>query len=61
MPKKKRPQQFSVPSAIRANARERVGTPPPARIIEDDRARAERRKIRQAPTLARTLVAAEWD
>ena len=38
-----RPARFSATQAVKANARERLGTPPPARVIPDpkDRVRAQ--------------------
>jgi hypothetical protein len=41
MPKRK-PARFSVAKAVKANARERVGQPKPARIV-DDKPRTGRR------------------
>ena len=43
MAKRRRPAIFSATKAVKANARERLGTPPPARVIPDpkDRVRAQ--------------------
>jgi hypothetical protein len=35
MPPKKKKDKFSVTKAVKANARERVGQPKPAKVIED--------------------------
>ncbi len=35
MPKRK-PAKFSAAKAVKANARERVGQPKPARVVEDE-------------------------
>lgn len=32
---KRKPARFSATKAVKANARERVGQPPPARVVED--------------------------
>ncbi len=53
--KKKRPARFSVVKAVKRNSRDRVGTPPAARILEDARTRAERRDARHKPPLAKLL------
>jgi hypothetical protein len=34
--KKRKPTQFSVTKAVKANARERVGQPKPARVVETE-------------------------
>ena len=39
---KRKPARFSVTKAVKANARERVGQPKPARAIEDKSARTPR-------------------
>lgn len=41
MAKKRRPDVFSVTKAVKANARERLGTPPPSTPIPDRRTKAE--------------------
>ena len=33
--RKRRPEKFSVVKAVKANARERVGQPKPARVVDD--------------------------
>ncbi len=41
MPKKRRrPAIFSATKAVKANARERLGTPPPERVIPDPKQKA---------------------
>lgn len=40
-PKHRRPSIFSATKAVKANARERLGTPPPVAIIPHGRAKAE--------------------
>ncbi len=42
--------------AVKRNARERVGTPPPERVIPDARDRARARAGRYKPTLAGELA-----
>jgi hypothetical protein len=53
--KKKRPARFSVVKAVKRNSRERIGTPPPERVLEDARSRAERRAARHKPPLSKLL------
>jgi len=40
--RKRKPARFSATKAVKANARERVGQPKPARVIEDKTARPPR-------------------
>jgi hypothetical protein len=41
MPKKRRrPATFSATKAVKANARERLGTPPPERVLPDPKQKA---------------------
>ncbi|MHB1698971.1 MAG: hypothetical protein ACYCSN_02370 [Acidobacteriaceae bacterium] len=56
-PTKRKPkkQVFSVTKAVKANARERVGTPPPGRVIVDEKAKAFS-KPKHPPTLAQILT-----
>lgn len=49
---------FSVTKAVKANARDRVGTPPPAVILPDDKTRSERRTSKHKVTLQRLL---QWE
>ena len=46
---------FSVTKAVKANARARVGTPPPEIVLPDDKAKAERRTSKHKTTLAKLL------
>ena len=46
---------FRVARAVKANARERVGMPPPAVVLPDDKARAERRTSKHKVTLEKLL------
>ena len=52
---KAKKQVFSVTKAVKANARERVGTPPSGIILPDDKARSERRTSKHKVTLQRLL------
>jgi hypothetical protein len=53
--KKKRPARFSVVKAVKQNARDRVGTPPPERVIEDARSRAVRKAARHKAPLGKLI------
>ncbi len=46
---------FSVAKAVKANARERLGTPPPELVLPDDKARAARRTSKHKVTLEKLL------
>ena len=46
---------FSAAKAVKANARERLGTPPPGVVLPDDKARAERRTSKHKVTLEKLL------
>jgi hypothetical protein len=52
-PKKK---VFSVTKAVKQNARDRVGTPPPEQILPDDKQKAEARTAKHRTTLADLLT-----
>jgi hypothetical protein len=55
MPKKRRrPAVFSAIKAVKANARERLGTPPPNRVLPDPKQKAAA-KPRHKQTLAHLL------
>ncbi len=54
--KNRRPQRFSVAKAVKRNARERVGTPPPERVLPGARERARGRAGRYKRTLAGELM-----
>lgn len=49
--RKKRPGVFSVTSAVKANARERLGTPPPSTPIPDRRTKAEHGPVKHKQKL----------
>ena len=52
MPKRK-PGKFSATNAVKANARERVGQPPPARVVRDEPRTG--RKAKHKPKLEEIL------
>ena len=52
MPKKKKPKRFRAVEAVKAMARERIGTPPASRVIED---RRNRKKEKYKPTFEKML------
>jgi len=52
---KAKKEVFSVTKAVKANARERVGTPPPEVVLPDDKTRAERRTSKHKVTLEKLL------
>lgn len=52
---KKKSKKFSVTKAVKSNARDMVGQPRPAKVI-DDRARDEKRKARHKTTLSELLT-----
>ena len=52
---KAKKEVFSVTKAVKANARERVGAPPPEVVIPDDRTRAARRTSKHKVTLQKLL------
>ena len=45
---------FSATKAVKANARERLGAPPPGRVIADEKSKAGR--PRHTPTLGELLL-----
>jgi hypothetical protein len=53
--RKRRPAKFSIVKAVKANARERVGLPPPERVIVDDQKRENSRKPKHRQTLPQLL------
>jgi hypothetical protein len=55
--RKRRPEQFSVVKAVKANARERVGQPRPERVI-DETPRPDNRKAKHRPSMQQ-LIAGE--
>jgi hypothetical protein len=52
---KAKKEVFSVTKAVKANARERIGTPPPEVVIPDDKTRAARRTSKHKETLQKLL------
>jgi len=52
MPKKKKPKPFRALEAVKALARERIGTPPASRVVPD---RRNRKKEKYRPTLGKML------
>jgi len=58
MAKRRRPAVFSATKAVKANARERLGTPPPERVIPDPKARV-RAQPKHKETLADILSKAD--
>ncbi len=53
--KKRKPDRFSIVKAVKANARERVGTPRPETVLPDDKTRSERRTSKHKVTLQKLL------
>ena len=58
MAKSKR-KSFSATKAVKANARERLGTPPPSAPIPDRKHKAEHRPIKHKPSLAEVVERAK--
>jgi hypothetical protein len=56
MPKKKKPKRFRAVEAVKAMARERIGTPRPSRAIEN---RKKTRTEKYKPTLGSMLDRSE--
>lgn len=52
--RKRRPEKFSVVKAVKANARDRVGQPPPERVIDD--APKPSRKAKHRPSMEQLIV-----
>jgi len=52
MAKKKKIRPFRAATAVRALARERIGTPPPTQIVPD---RKKRKQEKHKPTLGKLL------
>ena len=51
MPRKKKPKRFRAVTAVKELARERVGAPPPAKIVIEKKKKPEKHK----PTLGKLL------
>jgi hypothetical protein len=52
--RKRRPEKFSVVKAVKANARDRVGQPPPERVIEGDS--KPNRKAKHRPSMEQLIA-----
>ena len=52
---KAKKEVFSVTKAVKSNARDRVGAPPPEAVIPDDKTRAARRTSKHKVTLQKLL------
>ncbi len=61
MAKKKRPAIFSVTKAVKGNARDRIGMPPPSHPLPDEKTKLAHRALKHKVTLGRLLQAAEQD
>ena len=59
MAKRKRPAIFSVTKAVKRNARDRVGTPPPGHALPDEKTKQAHRAQKHKVTLSRLLQAVE--
>lgn len=56
--KKRRPKIFSATKAVKANARERLGTPPPGGAIPDRRIKAEHGPVKHKKQMEEVIAAA---
>jgi hypothetical protein len=52
----RKPKPFSAVTAVKANARERLGTPKPGHALPSDAEKAARRKTKHKKTLADLLT-----
>jgi hypothetical protein len=52
MPKKKKPKRFRAVEAVKAIARERIGAPPPSRMVPN---RKQKKQEKHKPTLRKLL------
>lgn len=52
---------FSVTKAVKSNARDRIGTPPPAHVLPDEKTKADRRASKHRITLDRLLEHMDQD
>ncbi len=59
--KRKRPAVFSATKAVKANARERLGTPPPSTPIPDRRTKEEHGPQKHKKKVEDVITAAERD
>jgi hypothetical protein len=51
MPRRKKPRRFQAVTAVKELARERVGSPPPGRVVVEKKKKPEKHK----PTLGKLL------
>ena len=58
MPKKKRKPSFRAVQAVKELARERIGTPPPERVVPDRKKKSKSRE-KHKPTMAKLLQSQE--
>jgi hypothetical protein len=58
MPKRKKKKTFRAISAVKALARERIGTPPPGQIVPDRR-KKKKSEEKHKPTLGQILQESE--
>ena len=58
MPKRLKKKKFRAVEAVKALARERIGSPPPERVVPD-RKKEQKRKKKHKPTLGRLLESEE--
>jgi hypothetical protein len=56
MPRKKKPKKFRAVNAVKAMARERIGTPPASRVVPD---RKKKKKEKHKPRLETLLR--DWE
>lgn len=61
MAKKRRPAIFSATKAVKANARERLGTPPPSTPIPDRRTKQEHGPRKHKKKLEEIIASANKD
>ncbi len=59
--RKRRPAAFSATKAVKSNARDRVGTPPPSHALPNDKVKAERRASKHRVTLHTMLQQSDRD
>lgn len=59
MAKKRRPKAFSATKAVKANARERLGTPPPGGAIPDRRNKIEHGPVKHKKKVEEVIAVAD--
>ncbi len=52
MPKKRKVKRFRAVQAVKAAAREKIGSPPPARVVPN---RKKKKEAKHKPTLSKLL------